>query len=102
MDTPQWLSALQRGTPKYGLGFVVGLKDRVPKTNGIANPPGYVVVHGQVNRVCPPPSPPMTALILQQKPEASREGQDDLKVKRAWEIALAPAKTSSSPNDDAD
>jgi hypothetical protein len=53
-----------------------------PKNVGsIANPPGFVIVHGQVQKKKGKEDVP------------NREQQDDLKVKKAWEIALGPAKS---------
>jgi len=45
------------------------------------NPPGYVIVHGHVQKKKTKEDVP------------NRQQQDDLKVKKAWEIAIAPAKS---------
>jgi hypothetical protein len=55
-----------------------------------------VVVHGQVQKATQ-----LSTLSNSQK-KAKEEAinriqQDDLKVKKAWEIAIAPAKTYSLP-----
>jgi hypothetical protein len=35
--------------------------------------------------------------VVNRDEEVNREEQDDLKVKKAWEIAIGPAKKSASP-----
>ena len=67
--------------------------DRPPKTtNGIPNPPGYVIVHGQVQKVIPLQQYEKLMKRKQEEP-VDKEQQDNLKVKKAWEIAIAPAKS---------
>jgi len=68
--TPQWILNIQRDAPKPS-----------KSSSSIPNPPGYVIVHGQV------------AKKKSKEDVVKQDEQDDLKVKKAWEIAIGPSKT---------